>query len=323
MLSIIICHRSGSLLKAMKESIELTIGIPYELIVIDNTLSEHTIFSAYNEGVRKAQYDIVCFAHEDILFYTNDWGKNVVAHFKDAEAGMIGVAGGLAQSVVPSAWWYNNYFAKSARNILMRSGRKKDKKLYHYYSNPYNDGKTEAVIIDGLWFCIRKSLFDKIEFDEKTFAGFHLYDADISMQVQQHARIYVVYDVLIEHLWNFSISEDYYMALCSFANKWRPHFPAQANNVEKEFMNYYNWHVLRNVVLEMRTKKINHPFIQSIIKKYFPIAKENFDSKWFRSYFFISRFIGYENANRIFYRLEKIAGFNKPNSQVITEYKGA
>ncbi|MDQ6763403.1 MAG: glycosyltransferase family protein, partial [Bacteroidota bacterium] len=233
MLSIIICHRNKALLHSLQANIEASIGVPYELLIIDNTNNDHTILSAYNEGVRKAKYEIVCFAHEDILFYTNEWGKKVTAHFSDKEVGMIGVIGGMAQSVVPSAWWFNNYFARSARNLLMRATSKKDKKLYHYYSNPFNEvEKTEVAIVDGLWFCIRKDLFKKISFDEKAFTGFHLYDADISMQVLQYAKNYVVYDILIEHKWSGNISESYYKDLSTFAIKWNSYLPVQSKNTE-------------------------------------------------------------------------------------------
>jgi len=322
MLSIIICHQNIELLNAIKKSIKATIGVPYELVIIDNTNNHHSIFSAYNEGVKKANYDIVCFVHEDILFYTDNWGEKVLKHFDDPQVGMIGVLGGMVQSVIPSAWWFNNYFAKSARNLLMKNTKKRDEKLFHYYSNPFSDvDKTEVVVVDGLWFCIRKSLFNKISFDEKTFKGFHLYDADISMQVLQHAKNYVVYDILIEHLWSGTISKDYYMDLCKFANKWQRFLPIQNEIIENGYMGIYNWHALRSLVLEMKAKKFTRKEIKEILNKYLPVVRAKNGSKWFRSYFYISGIIGYANANRIFYRLEKLSGFCKTQNHTKVEYK--
>ncbi|MEO6638893.1 MAG: glycosyltransferase, partial [Ginsengibacter sp.] len=321
LLSIIICHRNKTLLQSLKANIEATIGIPYELLIIDNINNYYTILSAYNEGVRKAKYNIVCFAHEDILFYTSDWGKKAVAHFRDQKVGMIGVIGGMTQSVVPSAWWFNNYFARSARNLLMKDPSKKDKKLYHYYSNPFNEvEKTEVAIIDGLWFCVRKDLFEKISFDEKTFTGFHLYDADISMQVLQHSKNYVVYDILIEHMWSGNISESYYKDLCSFATKWTNYLPVQNNNIESDYMNKYNWHALRSLILEMKAKNISKELIQEIVKKYYPVARQNFKSLWFRNYFLVSEIFGYRYTNSLFYRIEKVVGFCKTPDYIKREY---
>ena len=42
----------------------------------------------------------------------------------------------------------------------------------------------EAVAVDGLFFAMRKSLFDTIRFDKDTFDRFHFYDLDICMQVR-------------------------------------------------------------------------------------------------------------------------------------------
>ena len=317
MLSIIICHRNNSLLDAIKKSIESTVGITYELIVIDNTNNEYTIFSAYNEGVKKSKYDVVCFTHEDVLFYSNNWGEKVMAHFKDPQVGMIGVIGGMAQSAVPSAWWFNNYFGKSARNMLVKG---KDKKLYHYYSNPYNEkDKTGVVIIDGMWFCIRKKLFKKISFDEKTYSGFHLYDADISLQVLQHAKNYVVYDILIEHKWSGNISKDYYEELCRFSTKWQNYLPIQNEKINNGYMKKYNWHALRSLILEMKDRNISEDHIRNALEKYYPVAKKT-NSLWFRNYFFMSRFLGYANTNSLFYRIEKLVGFCKTPDYSKTVY---
>ena len=319
MLSIVICHRDSALLLAIKNSIEETVGIPYELIVIDNTENKYTILSAYNEGVKKARYNYICFTHEDILFYTKNWGQKVVDHFSDPETGMIGVAGGLAQSSIPSAWWYNNYFAKSSRNMLIRE--KRSQKLFLYSSNPLSEQRTEAIIIDGLWFCIRKSLFNKITFDEKTFTGFHLYDADISMQVLEHAKNFIVYDILLEHHWSENISKDYYMELVNFTNKWKNKLPIQNKKIADNYMDIYNWHALRYYILEMKTKDFTKKDIEDFFKTYYPVAKKRYNSSWFNAYFSLSKYIGLANANRIFYRLEKISGFCKIPDYTKKEFK--
>lgn len=309
MLSIIICYRNKDLLKSLKLNIEKTIGIPYEVVIIDNIDNKYSIFSAYNEGVKKSKFEIICFLHEDIILYTQGWGKKVIDHFRDNEVGMIGVAGGMAQSKIPSAWWYNNYFGNGAINILMRKRNDSEEELYRYTHRPLNDEKIESVIIDGLWFCIRKSLFSKISFDETTFKGFHLYDADISMQVQQHAKLFIVYDILLEHKWSGKISKDFYTDLIKFSDKWRSFLPIQNKKINENYMQYYNWHALRNCILEMKTKDFTHEEIKIFLNKYLSFAKEEGNSYWFRTYFFISKIIGYRNANRIFYRLEKLTGF--------------
>jgi len=51
MISIIICSRTASISDELTQNINQTIGIPYELVIIDNSDNLYSIFSAYNEGV--------------------------------------------------------------------------------------------------------------------------------------------------------------------------------------------------------------------------------------------------------------------------------
>ena len=93
MISIIICSRFQSISKKLKDNIENTVGVVHEIICIDNSKSQYDIFSAYNEGVKRSQYPLLCFMHEDILHYTSDWGKLLINHFRDLKVGLIGISG--------------------------------------------------------------------------------------------------------------------------------------------------------------------------------------------------------------------------------------
>ena len=61
MISIIICSRFQSISKELKDNIENTVGVVHEIICIDNSKSQYDIFSAYNEGVKRSQYPLLCF----------------------------------------------------------------------------------------------------------------------------------------------------------------------------------------------------------------------------------------------------------------------
>ncbi len=312
MLSIVICHRNKDLLNTIQQNIAETVGVPYQLVVIDNTSNQYNIFSAYSEGVKRSEFDVICFVHEDIFCYTQGWGKKAVAHFDDSETGMIGIMGGFAQSVIPSGWWFNNHLGMSAGNLLMKDWKSKNDTLIHHYSNPLNDAvKTEVAIVDGLWFCVRKSLFAKISFDEKTYSGFHLYDADISMQVMQHAKNFIVYDVLFEHRWHGGINQEYYKGLELFRNKWIDKLPVLKGQLDAEYLKKYDWHALRSLILEMKLSKFSRKEVRDKLAQYYPIAMKLHNSRWFKNYFILSRLIGFSPANFIFFRLEKYTGYCK------------
>ena len=106
MISCIICSRQPDIPAELKENIASTIGCEYELVGIDNSKNEYSIFSAYNEGVRRAKGEILCFMHEDVFFHSNEWGKLVESYFtQNPKVGLLGVAGGHYLSSYPHGWW--------------------------------------------------------------------------------------------------------------------------------------------------------------------------------------------------------------------------
>lgn len=188
MISIIICSRTASISPELKQNIENTIGVVFEIIIVDNSNNNHSIFTAYNEGVHKSNFETLCFMHDDILFNTNNWGQSVCKRFKSNNVGAIGVAGSPYFSILPGAWWSGGYICQH---------------LFGHQDLSYKTLENNAlpvVVLDGLWFCIRKSLFESIRFDDITFSGFHYYDIDICLQVhQQGYDLLSVYDVSIKH----------------------------------------------------------------------------------------------------------------------------
>ena len=112
MISCIICSRQLDISAELKENIASTIGCEYELVVIDNSKNEYSIFSAYNEGVRRAKGDILCFMHEDILYHTQGWGKIISNILQDKTIGQIGVAGSHFMPKAPMYWWSSPYISQ-------------------------------------------------------------------------------------------------------------------------------------------------------------------------------------------------------------------
>ncbi len=226
MISLIICSRQPDIPLALKENIAKTIGMAYELIVIDNSANRHSIFSAYNEGVRRANGDILCFMHEDILYQTNNWGERIVKHFQDSTIGLIGFGGAHFLPSVPVYWSTTLWISESCR-------QKHDNGSIDCFHLDYfgKNNIVDVVACDGFCFFMPKALFEKVAFDEITYTGFHFYDMDICMQVlQQGYRVCVVNDVLIEHAWSEKSLQKKGMELFEtngeiFFNKWKEHFP--------------------------------------------------------------------------------------------------
>ena len=219
------CSRLPDIPQSLKDNIAETINVKYELIVIDNSTNKHSIFSAYNEGVHLAKYPFICFAHEDILFRTQNWGQNVIKHFDDKTIGLIGMAGTHFLPKVPTYWTTSPFI--SEYNLTNDKG-----KLIECFHIDLFQGKklVDVVACDGFCLFIRKELFKFISYDEKTYTGFHYYDMDICMQVlETKHRVCICKDVLIEHSWSDNYSKAglnfFYYNQKLFFEKWKDHFP--------------------------------------------------------------------------------------------------
>ena len=227
MISVIICSRKADIPQELKDNIAATIGCEYEICVIDNSRNEYNIFTAYNEGVRRAKGDILCFAHDDVVkYHTQNWGRNVEKHFADdKELGCIGITGSHFMPNTPAEWY--NCHAPSGGCIQTVGGVSENMQNLEHFTK----GKTivEAVLVDGLWFCIRKSLFDMIRFDAETFDGWHCYDTDICLQVINAGyKVGIVSDVLIEHTSFGTWNTQWVEATKTVYEKWKHILPIVA-----------------------------------------------------------------------------------------------
>jgi hypothetical protein len=220
MISIIICSLHEKITESLVNNIESTIGIEHEIIFINNKKNQFSIFQAYNIGVSKAKYPICCFMHDDIIYHSNNWGYILSLYFQtNVNLGIIAVAGCKYLRKMPSFWAISKY---NAFNIVQSDKKNHSTtKVWNNLSKPEN-----IIAFDGMWFCTRKSLFDIVKFDEKTFNGFHFYDLDIAMQTHIAGfQIQAVPDILIEHTSLGNINNEWLKNALLFYTKWHTHLP--------------------------------------------------------------------------------------------------
>lgn len=197
MISVIVCSANPSFLKSFTESLKNSIGVSYELLVFDNRKFKYGICKVYNNLVKQAQFDIVCFVHEDVLFKTENWGKIVLGYFKSyTEMGALGVAGGKYKSNFLSGW-YNKYAESDCCNIRHEMNGEREIVIL----NPDSNKKIhEVVCLDGVFICARKDVFEEVLWNEDVLKGFHFYDIDFSLQVSRLKKLFVVYDIDLVHI---------------------------------------------------------------------------------------------------------------------------
>ncbi len=286
MISIVICSTNPTYYAQVTAAIAATIGVPYELIKIDNTTNKYSIFEAYNIGFEKAQFGIVCYTHEDILFHTQDWGKNLVAHFNDKSIGLVGVIGATMFPKSPSAWWSNTIANDHLVNNIQHWTNGVSNQPYHTiisqteeriitrdYNNPTGENVVSASVVDGLFFAVRRLLYDLglVKFDNTLFKGFHCYDTDISLQVNQSQRVVVVFDILVEHLQQGTINKNWYINALMVADKWRNHLPFTRLNIDPKMYSHYESEVLKTFIYWMQgSGYYSRKEVNKVVNEYLP-----------------------------------------------------
>jgi hypothetical protein len=196
MISIIICSVNETLLHQCAENIRALVGVEYELIVFDNRGKNRPISEVYNQAAARSKYDVLCFLHEDVLFYTNGWGTKAAAVLNNVRIGLLGFVGGIYKAKVPSGWIDLPHSHRRA-NMKTRHG---DKLLDYVMKSGVNETLSDTVTLDGFCLMMRKEVWKEFKFDEESLRGFHFYDVDISLRIVKKYRLVVCHDIFAEHL---------------------------------------------------------------------------------------------------------------------------
>lgn len=139
------------------------------------------VAKALNIGARAAKYDVLCFMHNDVFVFQENWAMKVGKFIRETpDAGVVGL-----------------YGAKTLR----KDGTFRGKTIVHAKkARPAINKPLEKVaVVDGLLMAMERAVFDKISGFCEDF-NIHFYDKDISMRaLQNHFMNYVV-NIPFEHL---------------------------------------------------------------------------------------------------------------------------
>lgn len=254
MLSIIICSRTPNLSEAMKNNLLETAGIPYEVIIVDESIHCGSIFRAYNYGMDHAKYGLLCFMHDDILFHTPEWGKILAEHLSNPTTGFIGVAGGTLLPRVPAQWSFGKKFG-----YILQYDLKKRCSVLLEGSDFMNEKSQRVVAMDGVFMACRNDVAKLLRFDEHTFQGFHCYDIDICMQAHLLGfENRVVNDVLLEHFSRGKLNRQWVENQLKLWRKWRGQLPMFVTAIGKEEL------------LDQEISYLKGSFTRKMIRRGFP-----------------------------------------------------
>ncbi|MCE7038816.1 glycosyltransferase [Dyadobacter sp. CY312] len=267
MISIIICSANEQDLKAVSQNISETIGVVHEIIAIDNSDGKKGICEIYNIGARKAQYDVMCFMHEDIEMVSQDWGRKLIEIFEmNPKIGLVGVAGGGYKSVVPSSWYNADLESNGAFYCNLIQGFKYSRKPeFHDYRNPRNQQLSLVACIDGCWMCTRKSISEKYPFDSDLLQSFHGYDLDFSLAVSQEYNVAVTYEILLRHFSEGKFDDGWEEDTLKVHKKWSRILPVNTDRLDESTLSRYERRAYKVYFNKSLDKNISYKKLMTII----------------------------------------------------------
>jgi len=253
MFSIIICSIHPPLLEQVRANIEDTISQPYELLVWDNRESGKGLCEVYNQMATKARFPFLCFMHEDILL-PNHWGTTVLDAFRqDNGLGLIGISGSKYKSRTLSGT-ATGMLELDRIEILHKNAKQETIALFN---NPANTVLENTVTLDGVFLATRKSVWQEFPFNEKILTGFHLYDLDFSVRVQQKFRIAVLFNLCMTHLTEGGSFGDHWV---EDTIRWHRHYtkilPASVHMTKGEYHGLES-EIRKKWLFRLRTENIS------------------------------------------------------------------
>ena len=277
MISILICSTNPDLLETLKLNIQQTVGTKYELIVHNNRENKTGLCAVYNALAQRAQFNLLCFVHEDIIMHTQGWGNKLNELLNNPEIGLVGISGAIYKSNYPGTW--STCDRSFYRTNAIQHFKNQEKSVISKV-NPDNTSSSRVAVIDGVFMATRKNVFNQIGFDEDLLKGFHGYDTDFSLSVGQHYKVVVSNEILLEHLSQGNLSAEWLASSLLVHEKWKHILPVTIEDIakdKKKMSDFYSCKSALAVALQFpHNKKIVSKYYYHLIRYFFNLNKLNF-----------------------------------------------
>jgi GT2 family glycosyltransferase len=204
MMSIITVYNNRTILETNLLNSLKQQNMEYELILVDNCDGKYeSAAQALNFGAKKAGNDYLFFVHQDVDLSYPDCLKDLEAVVEKLEnLGVAGVAG----------------YTENNGKYVMYSNIKDGYPPEDVGMNL--DYPMEVQTVDECLFVVDRSVFKKLEFDEKTCPDWHLYGADYCLDSKKLGKAVYVVPISIYHASRTeSFSRSYYITLKNIVNK--------------------------------------------------------------------------------------------------------
>lgn len=180
---------------------------------------EKSLSQVYNEILEESETDIVVLCHDDIYFDSTSWYSKIVKHFEKSDFGILGVAG--TTSLTDSGRWWD----EKNKMVGIVNHEHEGKKWESKYSESFENGICETLIVDGLFIALHKKRIKKT-FDESV-NGFHFYDTTFSFSNHlEGVKVGVITNIRITHKSIGMTNEKWEENRIIFADKFKDNLPS-------------------------------------------------------------------------------------------------
>ena len=213
------------------------------------------ICEAYNKGAEQAQYQILCFVHEDVEFVTQDWGRIVCGYFEKIDnLGALGVSGGFKTRMVTG--WGSGIPSWDHMHILHGESLIKT----------FSEESIEVNTLDGVIIFTRKKVWSEVLFD-KFIPGFHLYDIDYTYRVSKQYKVLVIGCLLLKHYSSGNFGKDWINAVIRYHRKKNIFSDIPLNNHQKSQIRKFYYSFSQSGMYEMSLYyKLKYLFVLGVDK---------------------------------------------------------
>lgn len=182
--------------------------VDIEPILVDNTKNKFmSAAEALEYGMKKSTGEIVCFLHQDIIFFEDTFFERLESYINENQNQLLGVAGvnkteGIVSSIKSGPW-------KASYTTIKE-----------------NDGLKMVITLDEVLIACHRVLFEKkiIHFDKKICDGWHLYGADLCLQAQEKGIAVMVLAAGLHHLSTGNADYNFYITFDRLAHKYQKKF---------------------------------------------------------------------------------------------------
>ena len=197
-ISVLLCSRDPLALSQVKTNLVFSSSSQLEIIPVDNSQNQYGICAAYNLAAGQSTGDILVFMHEDVFMMEMGWDQVLISKFmQNSDLGVLGLAGTQILYPDPPLWTRAGMPWLAGR--IVHDLASQDKYMMTFFGAP-GEADRQVVTVDGLWFAVRRDIWEQCPFNADDFPAFHFYEHDFCMRARYLGQIWVSQDIMVKHL---------------------------------------------------------------------------------------------------------------------------